>query len=478
MKKLQVALVAASVLALAAGAALAAEGPDFKQRYREVRDVVRKKPNDTATVELARELTKLAETDDEKIQAFSLLADACNRAKKYRDAADAWKQCFLLEGRTDRKDRAQRVARAAAYRLSCFERIKPFPQEAFDEALRETLAWKDGNEYSVQDKELILDRTVRALSSSRTPPELVADVEAMLKKNMFGDALRPDLLEALLKSAARAGMAEKLQESAQTILESPAATPTQRAIAMLYEARGLYARHHYDAAVAKAEDALRELPKVDRTRRFDRTVCDELIWVGSMVRDELSKPEKAHEFFKAIMEYAPTDYWIVPARLEIAETWRRQGEFDKAMAEYEAVLAADKRLRSRALLPRAEMVYYQIGDKERGARLLREACQTKDLYLRSRVHSLFRLADHLQSRREYDAALQWLALVPELPGDKPAEVTREAAVAYYKMGSIWQLRGDKEKAKAFYRKAVNLEGGDMGYRVRARNELEQIEYFE
>jgi hypothetical protein len=46
------------------------------------------------------------------------------------------------------------------------------------------------------------------------------------------------------------------------------------------------------------------------------------------------------------------------------------------------------------------------------------------------------------------------------------------------MGQIEETRGRTSEAKVHYRKAMQLEDGEMRFRARARDALENIEYFE
>ncbi len=75
--------------------------------------------------------------------------------------------------------------------------------------------------------------------------------------------------------------------------------------------------------------------------------------------------------------------------------------------------------RYRSLLPRAEMVLYEQQDTARGLALLKAALNTKRIHIRERSEALFRLAEHLEERRDYDAALAWLGGLKDLPCDLP-----------------------------------------------------------
>jgi hypothetical protein len=69
-------------------------------------------------------------------------------------------------------------------------------------------------------------------------------------------------------------------------------------------------------------------------------------------------------------------------------------------------------------------------------------------------------------------------MLEKLPFDKAEDRARYLSQAWYEMGKIEESRSRTAEAKAHYRKAMELEGGEMRYRARARDGLESIEYFE
>jgi len=74
--------------------------------------------------------------------------------------------------------------------------------------------------------------------------------------------------------------------------------------------------------------------------------------------------------------------------------------------------------------------------------------------------------------------LRWYAMLEALPFDKPEDRARFLTQAWYEMGQIEETRGRTTGAKAHYRRAMNLDAGEMRFRARARDALETIEYFE
>jgi tetratricopeptide (TPR) repeat protein len=146
--------------------------------------------------------------------------------------------------------------------------------------------------------------------------------------------------------------------------------------------------------------------------------------------------------------------------------------------EYDKIMAEKDRGAPRAVLPQAEMVYYEQGESERGLKLLEAALRDERVGGIERYRALFRVADRFQKNRDYANALKWLAIAPELPSKRAGEVKRYSTEAYYRMGRVHLARNDVVQAKSAFRKAMNLEGGNAAYRVRARDGIEDIEYFE
>ena len=82
------------------------------------------------------------------------------------------------------------------------------------------------------------------------------------------------------------------------------------------------------------------------------------------------------------------------------------------------------------------------------------------------------------SKGQQDEALRWYAMLEKSPFEKPDERDRYLSEAWYEMGRIEETRGRTAAAKNHYRRALELEDGEMRYRARSRDALESIEYFE
>jgi tetratricopeptide (TPR) repeat protein len=232
-------------------------------------------------------------------------------------------------------------------------------------------------------------------------------------------------------------------------------------------------------AMAKCEEAVTEL---DRLHAAGESISwqgrNGLRFAARLAREDFLDYEKSFFFCDKLFELADTDYWRVPARLERAMTYRAMGAFKKAQGEYDAIATADQRQRASAILPQAEMVYFEMGDETRGRELIVEALMNKDVHDRGRFNSLRKCAQEAMSKGHRDKAIEWYAMLEKLPFNKAEDRARYLSQAWYEMGKIEESRGRTAEAKAHYRKAMELKGGEMRYRARARDGLESIEYFE
>jgi tetratricopeptide (TPR) repeat protein len=269
--------------------------------------------------------------------------------------------------------------------------------------------------------------------------------------------LRTSLLWCLLTSAAAAEDPGKLFEQAEQLARS----------------------HQLAEAMAKVEQAVAE---IDRAH----AAGEDISWQGTnglrfaarLAREDFLDYEKSFYFCNRLFELADTDYWKVPARLERALTYRAMGQFDKAQQEYDAIAKADERQRPSGLLPQAEMVYLEMGDRERGRALMEDALMNEAVNGRERFRALRNCAQRAMSEGRRNEALGWYQLLRKLPYQKAEERDRFLSQAWYEMGKIEESRGRTTQAKEFYRQAMQLEDGDMRFRARARDSLESIEYFE
>ena len=478
MRKLTLPLLAIAMLLCAAGPASGAEAETFQDRYREVRDQVRSKKVTEAVIRQVEKLTEAAQNAAQRVDAFELLADAHHRAENYQKAARAWRDVFNLQIQRDREDQAQRAFEAARAGLRELQRIRPRPAEDMEEAARQALAWDDAARYTPGQKMELIGFIIEAKRSQGDRKAVVPDIERMVATAEYGEDIRVHLLTTIADLATDAGLNEKADEYCQRILNDRDATARQRGAAWLYRARLRERENRAEAAIGAMEAAVKEYDRaVEQDQGLEWHQMDSLRWAAAIARDDLLDYDKAMMFLNKLAEYADSPYWEVPARLGMAMTYRKQADYEAAEAEYQKILDMGDD-GTRALIPHAEMVYYDLGAKQRGLKLLREAFHNEQINQRERYNALFDLAEALQRERDYEAALEWLSRVPELPTENERDRKSYATRAYYRLGEIQMARNNRRAAKGMFRKAMNLEGGDMGWRVRARDKLEDIRYFE
>jgi tetratricopeptide (TPR) repeat protein len=115
---------------------------------------------------------------------------------------------------------------------------------------------------------------------------------------------------------------------------------------------------------------------------------------------------------------------------------------------------------------------------QRGRKLLDSALMNEAVNGRERFNSLRNCAQRALARGQRDEALQWYAMLEKLPFVQAEERDRYLSQAWYEMGKIEESRGRIAQAKSLYRQAMERDGGEMRFRVRARDALESILYFE
>lgn len=251
------------------------------------------------------------------------------------------------------------------------------------------------------------------------------------------------------------------------------------AAALFEQAERLSRSNQKVEAMAKVEEAVAE---IDRAH----AAGEEISWQGwnglrfaaRLAREDFLDYEKSLSFCDKLFQLSDNDYWRVPARLDRALTYRAMGDFEKARQQYDAIAATDERYRASMLLPTAEMVLLDMGERDQGTALLKDALLNEAVNARERVNALRNCAQNAMAKGRREEALQWYAMLEKLPFSKAEERERFLSQACYEMGKIEESRGRTDEAKAHYRRAMQLQSGEMRYRARARDALEGIEYFE
>jgi len=258
-----------------------------------------------------------------------------------------------------------------------------------------------------------------------------------------------------------------------------AAADNSSAAALFEQAETLSRSNQKAEAMAKVEEAIAELDRAHAAgERIEWAGMNGLRFAARLARVDFLDCEKSLLFCDKLFRLADSDYWKVPARLEKAMTYRAMGDFAKAQEEYDAIAAADARQRTSAILPQAEMVYFDMRDEERGRKRIADALMNESINGRERFATLRNCAARAMVHGHREEALRWYAMLEQLPFDKPQERARFLSQAWFEMGQIEESRGRTAEAKSHYRKAMELEDGEMRFRARARDAIESIEYFE
>lgn len=256
-------------------------------------------------------------------------------------------------------------------------------------------------------------------------------------------------------------------------------TASQRADELFKEAEQLARQNQAEASLAKADEGVLQLDAaVAAGQKPNRPSLEGLRRASQLAREALLDHERAIGYANKLLALADSDYWRTPARLDLAMAYRAQARFTEATAVYDTILGGDARYVPQALLPQAEMVYFDEGDRERGRPLLEAALMTQAVNSRERHNALLRYAAHALDDGDVQGALAWYGMAEQLPVDKPEDRDRALSRVWYEMGRIEESRGRTAAAKALYRRAMALDDGEMRFRVRARDALEGIEYFE
>ncbi|MCH5374632.1 MAG: hypothetical protein JJ992_11700 [Planctomycetes bacterium] len=251
------------------------------------------------------------------------------------------------------------------------------------------------------------------------------------------------------------------------------------AAALFEQAETLSRSNRKPEAMAKVQEAVAELDRAHAAgENIEWAGMNGLRFAARLARVDFMDYEKSLSFCDKMMSLADSDYWRVPARLEKAMNYRAMGDFGKAQEQYDAIAAADARQRSSALLPQAEMVYFDMRDEQRGRKLIEDALRNESINGRERFGTLRNCAARAIAQGRREEALRWYAMLEELPFDKPQERARFLSQAWFEMGQIEESRGQTAQAKVHYRKAMELEDGEMRFRTRSRDALESIQYFE
>jgi hypothetical protein len=257
--------------------------------------------------------------------------------------------------------------------------------------------------------------------------------------------------------------------------EAPA-TPQQAAIQQAMEAaRKLDRERKLEPALA---GALAALPAYDAaaaaTVKWSWSDLAHLRWAGGVAR-RIKRPDDAVTFAEKLLALAGEDKgWINGARTDLAMARVLQGRTGEADAIYIELIAAGD---DEAQLNRALLLLRELDRRDEGVKLFEQALANAKIADWRRYNEAYDEARRQRHLGDIATAERLYGLIQTMPA-KADEQAKRSPAALVELGAIAEGRGDAAKAKQLYAKALASEGADAGTRVRARNAIEAIAYFE
>ncbi len=254
------------------------------------------------------------------------------------------------------------------------------------------------------------------------------------------------------------------------------ATPQQAAIQQAMEvARKLDRERKPEPALAAA---LAALPAYDAAAaakvQWSWSDLDHLRWAGGVAR-RIKRPDDAALLAEKLLALAGDDKgWTSGARTDLAMARALQGRTAEADAIYAELIAAGN---DDAQLNRALLLLRELDRRDEGMQLFEQALANEKIAGWRRYNEAYDEARRQCSLGDIAAAERLYSLIQSMPA-KADEQAKRSPAALVELGAIAEGRGDATRAKHLYAKALASEGADAGTRVRARNALEAIAYFE
>lgn len=257
--------------------------------------------------------------------------------------------------------------------------------------------------------------------------------------------------------------------------EAPA-TPQQAAIQQAMEAaRKLDRERKLEPALAAA---LAALPAYDAAAvakvKWSWSDLDHLRWAGGVAR-RIKRADDAAALAERLLALAGEDKgWISGARTDLAMARVLQGRAAEADAIYAELIAAGV---DEAQLNRALLLLRELDRRDEGLKLFEQALLNEKIAGWRRYNEAYDEARRQRMLGDLATAERLYGLIQTMPA-KTDEQAKRSPAALVELGAIAEGRGDAATAKQLYAKALASEGADAGTRVRARNALEAIAYFE
>ena len=460
-----------------AAPAKASTSNDFDTQRRPLSEVLKARTLDAAAVAPFERLLQLAVTDDQRVEATGMLAEALERAGLDERAATQWGACAELERKRHPADRTERVWNCEQRRLKAMGRIKPGSREQIIALGQQLLQQTDPAFSSQQKLQLagIVAGWIRGegYNLDQYKAEVAWLIEQAAQATADGD-LRFDVLLLLAHEQYGLNLCADAEATYDRVLADSKLRPAQRGYALLHHSHLLERHGKNKEALALAEQVLAE---------FDPSWRDEwaknywalnfLRGAGSLARQtgDLVLAEKLLNLlctFHGTME--------LDAKLELAAVRCAQRRWADSDALYVELLAVSKdpRITGLAQLNRALLVYRDMGDVKRGLPLVEEALKNAQISFRLRGDAVMTEAQRVLALGDQVGALAWYSRIEGLPGGTGDEMPKLLSQALVAMGQIAERQKDAKAAKGYYQHAIDLAGGDRGALESARKALQAL----
>lgn len=368
--------------------------------------------------------------------------------------------------------------------LKEMERERPRPEAEIISRAEKAIGGDAWKQFSADQQIEVLNYALEAKmrQTDKDREKVIEYIDSLIDQHSFSGQLLAGMRIKKTEQALESYNSEDAMQYANAALDTEGLTAKQAGVVKILQARVYERMNQPVKALELAESALESFDQAfnQGEQNFSWDTMNNIKWAGALARDVVLDNAKAVMIFEKMEKYAgDSTYWSVPAQMEIALVARNKKEFEKASEIYEEIEKIEEGRHLGKVLPaRAAMVFYDMDDKSRGKELMQSVITSEEVHHIQRYRTMLEIAQYYVDRGKYQEALDWLEENMVLPHQPEKSITTFKSTILYRMGQIYERMGDKEKAKEHYRKAMNVEGGEMRDRINARDALESILYFE
>ena len=463
-----------SILLLSTTVAVA---DDFAAHRKPLDEALKARTLDAAAVVPFEQLVQSAVTDDQRVEAAEMLAEALGRAGMVERAATQWGICAELERKRHPTDRTQRVFNCEQRRLKTMVLIKPAPKEQII-ALGEQLLQQTDPAFSAKQKlELAEIVAFFIRGTGYDHDQYKAEINWLLKQAPQASAeenYRFDLLLLIAHEQYGLNLGADAEATYTRILTDPQLTPAEGGYVLLHRSHMLERHEKNKEAIELAKEALAKYkPEWHDEWSKNYWALNFLRGAGSLAR-QMGDLELAEKLLDLLCTFHGT--MELDAKLEIAGVRCAQHRWADADALYAELIASkqDPRITGLAQFNRAFLVYRDMGDSKRGLPMIEEALKNTQVPFRLRSDTVITEARRLLAQGDQAGALAWYSRIEGLPGANGNEMAQVLSEALVAMGQIAAHQNDTKSAKGYYQHAIELTGGAQGALDSARKALKEL----